>query len=87
MLAVKGGKILTITKGVIEDGVVLIDKGKIRDIGPDVKVPKGAEVIDAKGKTVMPGLVEAHCHIGIWEEMIGWAGSDGNEATEPVTPR
>ena len=87
MLAVKGGKILTITNGVIEDGVVLIDKGKIRDVGPDVRVPKSAQVIDAKGKIVMPGLVEAHCHIGIWEEMIGWAGSDGNEATEPVTPQ
>jgi imidazolonepropionase-like amidohydrolase len=34
----------------------------------------------------MPGLVEAHCHIGIWEEKIGWAGSDGNEMTEPATP-
>jgi len=87
MLAVKGGRILTITNGVIEDGVVLIDKGKIRDIGPDVRVPKSAQVIDARGKIVMPGLVEAHCHIGIWEEMIGWAGSDGNEATEPVTPQ
>jgi len=86
-LAVKGGKILTITDGVIEDGVVLIDKGKIKDVGPDVRVPKSAQVIDAKGKIVMPGLVEAHCHIGIWEEMIGWAGSDGNEATEPVTPQ
>jgi len=87
MLAVKGGKILTITDGVIEDGVVLIDKGKIKDVGPDVRVPKSAQVIDARGKIVMPGLVEAHCHIGIWEEMIGWAGSDGNEATEPVTPQ
>ena len=34
----------------------------------------------------MPGLVEAHCHIGIYEEKIGWAGSDGNEATDPATP-
>ena len=49
MLAVKGGKILTITNGVIEDGVVLIDKGKIKDVGPDVRVPKSAQVIDAKG--------------------------------------
>jgi imidazolonepropionase-like amidohydrolase len=35
----------------------------------------------------MPGLVEAHCHIGIWEEKIGWAGSDGNEMTDPATPQ
>jgi len=56
------------------------------NIGADIEVPEGAEVIDASGKVVMPGLVEAHCHIGIWEETIGWAGSDGNEATDPATP-
>ncbi len=86
MLAIKGGKILTITKGIIEGGSILIEGGKIVDVGPDVKVPEGAEVIDASGKVVMPGLVEAHCHIGIWEETIGWAGSDGNEMTDPATP-
>jgi len=87
MLAIKGGKIYTITKGVIEKGTILIDEGKIVDIGADVTIPDGAEVIDAEGKIVMPGLVEAHCHIGIWEEKIGWAGSDGNEATDPATPQ
>ena len=84
MLAVKGKKVLTITKGVVEDGVVLIEKGKIKALGPDVKVPDGVKTL--KAKYVMPGLVEAHCHIGIWEEKIGWAGSDGNEMTEPATP-
>ena len=87
MLAIKGGKILTITNGVIEKGTILIDEGKIAKVGARVKVPEGAEVIDATGKVVMPGLVEAHCHIGIWEEKIGWAGSDGNEATDPATPQ
>lgn len=86
MLAIKGGKIYTITKGVIDEGTILIEDGKIKSVGKSVKVPEGAEVIDAKGKVVMPGLVEAHCHIGIWEEKIGWAGSDGNEATDPATP-
>jgi len=86
VLAIKGGKIYTITKGVIDEGTILIEDGKIKSVGKSVKVPKGAEVIDAKGKVVMPGLVEAHCHIGIWEEKIGWAGSDGNEATDPATP-
>ena len=87
MLAIKGGKIFTITKGVIEKGTILIDEGKIVNVGADVTVPDGAEVIDAEDKIVMPGLVEAHCHIGIWEEKIGWAGSDGNEATDPATPQ
>jgi imidazolonepropionase-like amidohydrolase len=86
VLAIKGGKIYTITKGVIDEGTILIENGKIKSVGKSVKVPEGAEVIDAKGKVVMPGLVEAHCHIGIYEEKIGWAGSDGNEATDPATP-
>ncbi len=84
MLAVKGEKILTISNGVIEDGVILIEKGKIRDVGSDIHIPDGVKVLESK--VVMPGLVEAHCHIGIWEEKIGWAGSDGNEMTEPATP-
>ncbi|MCW4013229.1 MAG: amidohydrolase [Candidatus Bathyarchaeota archaeon] len=87
MIALTNGKINTITNGVIKRGTILIDNGKIADVGPDVKIPKNAEVIDLKGKWVTPGLVEAHCHIGIWEEAIGWAGSDGNEATDPITPQ
>jgi imidazolonepropionase-like amidohydrolase len=86
VLAIKGGKIYTITKGVIDEGTILIEDGKIKSVGKSIKVPEGAEIIDAKGKVVMPGLVEAHCHIGIYEEKIGWAGSDGNEATDPATP-
>jgi len=86
LIAIKDGKIFTITKGVIDKGTILVEDGKIKAVGKNVKIPKGAEVIDASGKVVMPGLVEAHCHIGIWEETIGWAGSDGNEATEPATP-
>jgi imidazolonepropionase-like amidohydrolase len=84
LLAVNGKKILTITDGVIDNGVILIEKGKIKAIGQDLKVPEGVKTL--KAKVVMPGLVETHCHIGIWEEKIGWAGSDGNEATEPATP-
>ncbi|TET71844.1 amidohydrolase, partial [Candidatus Bathyarchaeota archaeon] len=68
LIAITNGKILTITKGVIDKGTILIEDGKIKAVGKNVKVPKGAEVIDASGKVVMPGLVEAHCHIGIWEE-------------------
>ena len=86
MLAIKGGKILTITDGVIEGGTILIDGGKIVKVGKRIKVPKEAEVIDVTGKVVMPGLIDAHCHIGIIEEKIGWAGGDGNEMTDPATP-
>ena len=84
MLAIIGKKVNTITNGIIKNGVILVEDGKIKEIGPDVKVPDKVKPI--KAKYVMPGLVEAHCHIGIWEEKIGWAGSDGNEMTEPATP-
>lgn len=84
MLAIIGKKVNTITGGIIKNCVILVEDGKIKEIGPDVKVPDGIKPL--KAKYVMPGLVEAHCHIGIWEEKIGWAGSDGNEMTEPATP-
>lgn len=77
---------MTITGGVIEGGTILVDGGKIVKVGKRIKVPEGAEVIDVTGKVVMPGLIDAHCHIGIIEEKIGWAGGDGNEATDPATP-
>lgn len=46
----------------------------------------GTEVIDAKGNYVLPGFVDAHCHIGMWEDSVGFEGDDGNEMTDPVTP-
>jgi imidazolonepropionase-like amidohydrolase len=84
MLAVKGSRIYTITKGVIDNGLILIDKGKIKAIGSDIKLPDDVKVI--KGKIVMPGLVEPHCHIGIGEELAGPAGADYNESADPITP-
>jgi len=86
MKAMTNARILTITNGIIERGTILIEDCKIADVGADVSVPDESEIIEAAGMTAMPGLVDAHCHIGIWEEAIGWAGSDGNEETDPITP-
>ena len=61
------------------------DEGKITALG-DVEIPQGAKVIDAAGKVVMPGMIDAHGHAGVYEESLGWEGSDGNEMTDPVTP-
>ncbi len=50
--------------------------------------PDGEDtVIDAAGNYVTPGLVDAHCHIGMWEDAVGFEGDDGNETTDPVTPQ
>ncbi|MGD9886485.1 MAG: amidohydrolase [Bacilli bacterium] len=66
---------------------VLMDGGKIAAVGKLAKkdYPK-AEVIDVKGAFVTPGLVDPHCHIGLYEEAIGFEGADFNEATAPVFP-
>ncbi|AMV30697.1 Atrazine chlorohydrolase [Pirellula sp. SH-Sr6A] len=64
-LAIKGGTILTVSAGRMEDGTILIRDGKIESVGKDVPVPIEATVIDAKGKVVIPGFVEAHTSEGM----------------------
>ena len=86
MLLIKNGKIFTMAGEVIEKGSILVENGKIKEIGSDIVAPLDAEVIDAEGKLVMPGFIEAHCHLGLNESGIGFEGSDVNEAVDPVTP-
>lgn len=86
MIAIINAKIHPVDAPVIEKGTVLIDAGKIAKLGADVNVPAGAEVIDAGGRSVFPGFVDAHCHVGMWETAIGFEGDDVNEMTDPVTP-
>jgi imidazolonepropionase-like amidohydrolase len=85
MLAVKNGKLVTIANGIIENGTILIENGKIKAIGANVAIPADAEVIDATGKWVTPGLIDAHSHIGLFGEPMVPANMDGNEITAPVT--
>lgn len=85
MIAIRGGKVVTITDGTIEGGTVLIDGGKIKAVGRDVAVPEGTEVVDASGKWVMPGLIDSHSHISLWGDPMLWANEDINEMTAPNT--
>lgn len=62
---IKGGRILTGTKGTIESGDIMIRNGKIVQIAASINAPSGVKVIDAKGKVVTPGIVDAHIHRGI----------------------
>jgi len=86
MLAITNGKVLTITQGTFDPGTVLIDNGKIIAVGPNLTVPPDAEVYDAAGKVVMPGLIDAHCHTAVFADGVGWEHADGNEMTDPITP-
>src|SRR5215468_1517631 len=77
-VVIKNGTILTVTHGKIENGSVYIHNGKIAAIGATVQAPANAQVIDASGKFVMPGIIDSHSHLAL--------DSDVNEATSPVTP-
>jgi imidazolonepropionase-like amidohydrolase len=66
-IALVGGTIHTVTKGTVENGVVLFDKGKIVAVGREINIPKDAEVIDVKGKHIYPGLINAFTTIGLIE--------------------
>ncbi|WP_088553843.1 amidohydrolase [Calderihabitans maritimus] len=86
MLALVGGTVLTMEGPVYSPGTVLIKDGKICGVGERLPLPPEAEVLDVTGKVVMPGLVEAHCHLGILEEIYRIEGNDLNEISDPVTP-
>lgn len=86
MIAISGGKVLTMARENYDVGTVLIRDGKIAGVVPGIKEPEGWKKIDARGLLVMPGMVDAHCHLGIVEEIYRVEGDDGNEATDPVTP-
>lgn len=86
MIFIKNSKIYTMKDEIIENGSILISEGKIQEVGRDIECPKGVQVVDAEGRMLTPGFVEAHCHLGMWEDAIGFEGSDGNETTDPVTP-
>ena len=88
MKAIIGGRILTVTGSTIDDGVVLVDDGKIVGVGSrgSIKIPKDAEVIDVTGKYVAPGFIDAHSHLGVIPEGLDWEYSDVNDYYSPVTP-
>ncbi len=84
-IAFVGARIHTATGAPIDKGVLVIHKGKIVSVGPaGTAVPDGAEVVDAAGKVIIPGLVDTHSHIGIWPRPGVPAHADGNEGSGAV---
>ncbi len=81
-----GGRVVPVEGEPIEGGTVLLRDGKIAAVeGPGFAVPSGVAVVDATGKWVLPGFIDAHAHAGVHEEAQGWAGQDTNERTSPNT--
>lgn len=87
MLLIKNGYVKPMVGEDLPGGCVLMDGGKILAVGRDLQAPEGCEVIDAGGRLVTPGCVDAHCHIGLDNESMGWEGMDYNEIVDPVTPQ
>lgn len=88
MLLIKNGKVKTMVGEDIENGYVLIgDDGKIVSVGASIEESADMTVIDAEGRLVTPGCVEAHCHIGVHNSAMRWEGADYNESSDPVTPQ
>jgi imidazolonepropionase-like amidohydrolase len=84
-IAFTGGYVVPVEGEPVDGGTVVVIDGKIAAVtGPDVEPPPGVDVVDASGKWVLPGLVDAHTHLGAREEGEGWAGHDTNELTGPV---
>jgi len=87
MILIKNGTIKTMEGPDLENGDILIEDNKIKKVGINIKIDKDIETIDATGCIVVPGLIDGHCHLGMWEEGIGFEGADGNESVDPVTPQ
>ncbi|HZW50179.1 MAG TPA: amidohydrolase [Bacillota bacterium] len=86
--AIKGGSVWTITNGKIENGVVLVKDKKIFKVGgANTKIPADYTVIDATGKIVLPGLIDAHTHLSLFGDPSVWATGDGNEKSGVIQAR
>ena len=88
MLFIYNGYIKPMAGPDIPGGSVLVgDDGKILAVGKDITAPEGARLVDAGGRLVTPGCIDAHCHIGLDNEACGWEGKDYNEIVDPITPQ
>jgi len=87
MFTLINANIYTVANGLIKKGAIVVKNGKIVQVGKNVKIPKDSKIIDLDGRYVTPGFIDAHCHVGIFNEGIGDMGSDGNDYSQPVTPQ
>ena len=79
MLYIRNGRIKTMAGIEYPNGQILIADGKIRAVGEHVEKPEGVREIDAGGHLVTPGMIDAHCHVGLFGSALRWEGDDANE--------
>ncbi len=83
VLAITNAHVVPV-EGEAFDGTVLVEGGKILGLGSSIQVPEGADVLDAKGRWLLPGFIDAHVHLGMDPEGEVSSTSDVNEMTDPV---
>lgn len=87
--ALVGGTVMTAAGHVFEDGVLVMEDGRIRAVGPrsTTSIPTEAIVVDVTGRFVTPGFIDTHSHMGVYPVPSASAHEDGNEMTSPTTPQ
>src|SRR5262249_21892310 len=63
VVAIRGGTVLTVTRGTLQNATVLLRDGKIAAVGANIPIPSGADIVDATGRFISPGLIDCHSHI------------------------
>lgn len=86
MKLIKDAEVLTMSGKDYKKASILIKDGIIAKISENIEIKDDYEIIDASNKTVIPGIIDAHTHLGIEEDGLGWEGQDCNEMTDPITP-
>ncbi|MDO4589532.1 MAG: amidohydrolase [Fusobacterium sp.] len=87
MLIIKNGNVLDVEKSKSVKMDISIDGGKIVAVKKSIKAKKDDCVIDAEGKVVAPGFIDAHCHLGLMGDSVGFENDDVNEKSDPITPQ
>ena len=88
VIAITGGRLLTVSHGTIDNGVLVMADGKIAAVGESskVKVPPGAQIVDAKGMTVYPGLIDSETSLGLTEVSAENSSNDLVELSDEIMP-
>ena len=89
-MLITNAKIITVNGTSYENGFIYIEGDRFDTIGEMENIPDygdDEQIIDCKGAFVLPGFIDAHCHLGMWEDSLGSEGADGNEENDPVTPQ
>ena len=88
-MLIQNGVVHPMDAPVIPRGFVLLEGDKIAAVGPMEALPAGysGEVLDAEGGHIIPGFIDAHCHLGLFGDALGFEADDGNESTDPCTPQ